>query len=58
MYGTGMSYSMRLFSQYYLKNAFTVHNFSKKNQQNMLETSLTAKIIVSIIFSIKDIVFL
>ena len=30
MYGTAISYSMRLFSQYYLKNAFTVHNFSKK----------------------------
>ena len=40
------------------KNVFTVYTFSKKISTKYIKTSLTAKVIVSIIFSIKNIVFL
>ena len=46
------------FSQYYLNMCLLFTFFLKKIQQNILETYLTAKVIVSIIFSIKNIVFL
>ena len=39
------------------KNVFTVYNFPKKISTKYIKTSLTAKVIVSIIFSIKNIVF-